>query len=143
MHYPIKGGKELIVINSHMSAYDKGGKMRKAQMKILSYPEYKATYMSVVTSTTIGRDMLTHFDHQEKIPSWVSVLDQRCCLRISSWLKQLNRERVATVRSTNMKYRPKVNYQTVGDGFIISKILKPRLPISTPIIVMPITIQSD
>lgn len=30
MRYPVKGGKDLLVINSHMSAYDKGGKMRKA-----------------------------------------------------------------------------------------------------------------
>lgn len=36
-------------------------------------------------------------------------------------VKATNRENVATVRSTDMKYNPKVNYQTVGDGFIVSK----------------------
>ena len=41
-------------------------------------------------------------------------------------VKATNRERVATVRSTDMKYRPKVNYQTVGDGFIISKNIKAK-----------------
>lgn len=132
MHYPIKGGKELIVINSHMSAYDKGGKMRKAQMKILSKvieAEYKAGNYVIVGGDfnhALGRDMLTHFDHQEKIPSWVSVLDQKMLPKDFIMVKATNRERVATVRSTDMKYRPKVNYQTVGDGFIISKNIKAK-----------------
>ena len=127
MRYPINNGKNLIMINSHMSAYDKGGKMRKAQMKLLSKvieKEYHAgNYVIVVGdfNHALGKDMLTHFDHQEKIPSWVSVLSKKMLPKDFIMVKATNRENVATVRSTDMKYNPKVNYQTVGDGFIVSK----------------------
>lgn len=127
MRYPINNGKNSIMINSHMSAYDKDGKMRKAQMKLLSKvieKEYHAgNYVIVVGdfNHALGKDMLTHFDHQEKIPSWVSVLSQKMLPKDFIMVKATNRENVATVRSTDMKYNPKVNYQTVGDGFIVSK----------------------
>lgn len=95
MRFPINNGKYLVMINSHMSAYDKGGKMRKAQMKLISNvmeKEYLAGNYVIVGGDfnhALGKDMLTHFDHQEKIPDWVSILDQKCCLKILLWLKLL------------------------------------------------------
>lgn len=68
--------------------------MRKAQMKLLSKvieKEYHAGNYVIVGGDfnhALGKDMLNHFDHQEKIPSWVSVLSQKCCLKISSWLRR-------------------------------------------------------
>lgn len=127
MRYPVKGGKDLLVINSHMSAYDKGGKMRKAQMKLLSRvieQEYHAGNYVIVGGDfnhALGRDMLKHFAHQEKVPTWISVLSQKMLPKDFVIVKAKNRMQVATVRSTDMKYQPKVNYQTVGDGFIVSK----------------------
>ncbi len=56
MHYPIKDGKELIVINSHMSAYDKGGKIRSAMVllfrKILR-PRLPTSILIIATPITI------------------------------------------------------------------------------------------
>lgn len=56
MHYPIKGGKELIVINSHMSAYDRGGKIRSAMVllfrKILR-PRLPTSILIIATPITI------------------------------------------------------------------------------------------
>lgn len=130
MKIPTSHGKQLILINTHMSAYDKGGKMRKAQMKLLSSvieKEYNRGNYVIVGGDfnhALGRDMLHHFDHQEKVPSWVSVLDQNMLPKGFKMVKAKNREKVATVRSTDMPYRPKVNYQTVGDGFIVSKNVK-------------------
>lgn len=127
MRYPVKGGKDLLVINSHMSAYDKGGKMRKAQMKLLSRvieQEYHAGNYVIVGGDfnhALGRDMLKHFAHQEKVPTWISVLSQKMLPKDFVMVKAKNRMQVATVGSTDMKYQPKVNYQTVGDGFIVSK----------------------
>lgn len=101
--------------------------MRKAQMKLLSKvieKEYHAGNYVIVGGDfnhALGKDMLNHFDHQEKIPSWVSVLSQKMLPKDFIMVKATNRENVATVRSTDMKYNPKVNYQTVGDGFIVSK----------------------
>lgn len=130
MEFPIKNGKNLVFINSHMSAYDKGGKMRKAQMKLISSvmeKEYQAGNYVIVGGDfnhALGKDMMTHFAHQEKIPDWVSVLDQKMLPKDFTMVKATNREQVATVRATDMKYDPKVNYMTVCDGFIVSKNIK-------------------
>lgn len=127
MRYPIQGGKFLVMINSHMSAYDKGGKMRKAQMKMISSvmeKEYQAGNYVIVGGDfnhALGRDMMTHFAHQEKIPAWVSVLDQKMLPKDFTMVKADNREKIATVRATDMKYDPQVNYMTICDGFIVSK----------------------
>lgn len=132
MKFPIKGGKQLVMINSHMSAYDKGGKMRKAQMKLISSvmeKEYKAGNYVIVGGDfnhALGKDMMTHFQHQEKIPDWVSVLDQKMLPKDFTMVKAQNREKIATVRATDTKYDPKVNYMTVCDGFIVSKNIKAK-----------------
>lgn len=132
MRYPVKGGKHLIVINSHMSAYDKGGKMRKAQMKLLSKvieAEYRLGNYVIVGGDfnhALGPDMLKHFDHEEKVPTWISVLSQKMLPKDFVMVKAENRMKVATVRSTDMTYHPKVNYQTVGDGFIVSKNIQTK-----------------
>lgn len=130
MKFPVENGKNLVMINSHMSAYDKGGKMRKAQMKLLSSvmeKEYHAGNYVIVGGDfnhALGKDMMTHFEHQEKIPSWVSVLDQKMLPKDFTMVKAKNRETVATCRATDMKYDPKVNYMTICDGFIVSKNVK-------------------
>ena len=98
MRFPINNGKYLVMINSHMSAYNKGGKMRKAQMKLISNvmeKEYLAGNYVIV-----GGD----FNH----------------------VKATNRDKIATVRSTDMKYNPKINYMTICDGFIVSKNVKAK-----------------
>lgn len=115
-----------------MSAYDKGGKMRKAQMKLISNvmeKEYQAGNYVIVGGDfnhALGKDMLTHFDHQEKIPDWVSILDQKMLPKNFTMVKATNRDKIATVRSTDMKYNPKINYMTICDGFIVSKNVKAK-----------------
>lgn len=126
-----------------MSAYDKGGKMRKAQMKLISNvmeKEYQAGNYVIVGGDfnhALGKDMLTHFDYQEKIPDWVSILDQKMLPKNFTMVKATNRDKIATVRSTDMKYNPKINYIS------FLKMLKLKQPTLTPIIAMQITILSD
>lgn len=132
MRFPINNGKYLVMINSHMSAYDKGGVMRKKQMKLISSvmeKEYRAGNYVIVGGDfnhALGKDMMTHFSHQEKIPDWVSVLDQKMLPKDFTMVKATNREKIATVRATDMKYDPKVNYMTICDGFIVSKNVKAK-----------------
>lgn len=115
-----------------MSAYDKGGKMRKAQMKLISNvmeKEYQAGNYVIVGGDfnhALGKDMLTHFDYQEKIPDWVSILDQKMLPKNFTMVKATNRDKIATVRSTDMKYNPKINYMIICDGFIVSKNVKAK-----------------
>lgn len=133
MRFPVTNGKDLVMINSHMSAYDKGGKMRKAQMKLISSvmeKEYRRGNYVIVGGDfnhALGKDMMTHFEHQEEIPSWVSVLDQKMLSKDFTMIKAQNRENVATVRATDMKYDPKVNYMTICDGFIVSKNVQAKV----------------
>lgn len=109
-----------------MSAYDKGGKMRKAQMKLLNAVierAYLAGNYVIVGGDynhALGKDMLTHFASQEKVPDWVSVLDQSMVAKGFTMVKAQNRETVPTVRSTDLAYRSGVNYLTVCDGFLVS-----------------------
>ncbi|WP_333589020.1 endonuclease/exonuclease/phosphatase family protein [Lactobacillus acetotolerans] len=132
MILPVKNGKKLILINSHMSAYDKGGKMRKAQMKLLDSvieKEYKMGNYVIVAGDynhALGKDMMTHFSHKEKIPSWVSVLDQKMLAKHFTMVKAVNREKIPTVRATDMKYDPKVNYMTICDGYFVSDNIKAK-----------------
>lgn len=42
-HFPMADGKELVVVNIHNSAYDSGGKLKKAQMDFLK-DKFKAEY---------------------------------------------------------------------------------------------------
>lgn len=96
-------GKQLLLINSHMSAYDKGGKMRKAQMKLLNAVierAYLASNYVIVGGDynhALGKDMLTHFASQEKVHDWVSVLDQSMVAKGFTMVKAQNRETVPTV----------------------------------------------
>lgn len=123
---PVTNGKQLLLINSHMSAYDKGGKMCKAQMKLLNAVierAYLAGNYVIVGSDynhALGKDMLTHFASQEKVPDWVSVLDQSMVAKGFAMVKAQNRETVPTIRSTDLAYRSGFNYLTVCDGFLVS-----------------------
>lgn len=127
MTMPVKNGKKLILINSHMSAYDKGGKMRKKQLKLLNHVMAeecrKGNYVIVGGdfNHAFGKKMLTHFENQQKIPSWVSVLDAKTLTSSMRMVHAGNENDVATCRATDIPYRPEVNYETVIDGFLVSK----------------------
>lgn len=130
MRLPVKGGHQLILINSHMSAYDKGGRMRKLQMALLGNfikREYRAGNYVIVGGDynhALGNAMLHHFKTKEELPSWVSVLNDRMLPKGFHIVNATNRETVPTVRSTDITYQPGVNYLSVIDGFIVSKNVK-------------------
>lgn len=126
MRYPISNGKELVMINTHMSAYDKGGEMRKKQMDLLTEvmeTEYQDGNYVIVGGDfnhALGKDMINQFTNDEKIPNWISVIDQDMMPTGFSIVKAENRMEISTIRSTDRKYDPQVNYQTICDGFFIS-----------------------
>lgn len=130
MRLPVKGGHQLILINSHMSAYDKGGRMRKLQMSLLGNfikKEYKHGNYVIVGGDynhALGDDMLHHFKTEEELPSWISSLNDKMLPKNFHIVKAQNRETVPTVRSTDITYQPGVNYYSVIDGFIVSKNVK-------------------
>lgn len=127
MKIPVTNGHKLILINSHMSAYDKGGKMRVKQLKLLNSvmeSEYKKGNYVIVGGDfnhTFGRKMLTHFKSQQEIPDWVSVLSSKDLAPDIRMVHAKNENIVPTCRGTDMPYQKGKTYTTVIDGFLVSK----------------------
>lgn len=130
LRLPVNNGKSLILINSHMSAYDKGGKMRAAQLKLLNSvmeKEYQAGNYVIVGGDfnhALGKEMLTHFSGQQKVPSWVSVLTNADLAKGIHFVEASNNQTTATCRGTDIAYTPGKTYQTVVDGFLVSDNIK-------------------
>ena len=124
---PVNNGKKLILINSHMSAYDEGGKMRAAQLKLLTAVmkrEAAAGNYVIVGGDfnhALGKGIMTHFKTNQKVPSWVSKLTQADLPKNFRIVKADNYWTTPTVRGTDTAYHPGKTYTTVVDGFIVSK----------------------
>ncbi|MCI1290518.1 MAG: endonuclease/exonuclease/phosphatase family protein [Lactobacillus sp.] len=127
LRLPVENGKELILINSHMSAYDKNGNSRAKQIKMLAKllkDETAAGNYVIVGgdfNQAFGHDMISYYQHQEQIPAWVSVLNEPAVLPNNCQVVLAkNRLQVPTCRGAELPYDPEVNYMTICDGFIIS-----------------------
>lgn len=119
-------GKELVIINNHMSAYDEGGVIRKAQLDTLnSYleTEYKKGNYVIVGGDfnhALGEEYANAFKTDQLLPEWVSILNDSDLPSGFSIVKPENGFSVPTVRSCDIPYTKGVNYLTIVDGFIVS-----------------------
>ena len=119
----VDGGKELVLINSHMSAYDEGGTIRAQQLKMLNAvmaEEYaKGNY--VIVGGDFNHELAHSFGNfatEQKQPTWAYELtddDVADGFRVVA-----SGEGVGTCRAAEIPYTEGVNYQTVLDGFIVS-----------------------
>ena len=123
---PVDNGRELVLINSHMSAYDKGGLVREQQLSMLNQlleEEYKKGNYVIVGGDfnhALGENVATAFMGQQQYPAWVAQLTQQdlapnFCVQIAE-----NEQEVPTCRAAEMPWQPGVNYATVVDGFLVS-----------------------
>lgn len=122
---PTANNKELVIINSHMSAYDAGGKIRQqqlAQLNAVLAEEYaKGNY--VILGGDFNHDIANSkgiFETQQKEPAWVADLSNADIAEHYSIVVASNYQDVPTCRSTDLAYIKGVNYTVVIDGFIIS-----------------------
>lgn len=82
MRLPVEGGRELVLINSHMSAYDEGGLIRAKQLELLNSvmeEEYQAGNYVIVGGDfnhALGEEAAEGFPSEQKFPAWVAVLTQ-------------------------------------------------------------------
>ena len=126
MRIPVENGKELVLINSHMSAYDKGGTIREQQLKLLNdvmTEEYaKGNYVIVGGdfNHAMGEEVATAFMGQQQFPAWVSVLTNEDLNEGFRICTAENQFEVPTCRAAEMPWQPGVNFATAVDGFIIS-----------------------
>ena len=122
---PVQGGGELVLINSHMSAYDEGGTIRAAQLKLLGevMSEERAKGNWVVVGGDFNHALcgtIEAFPSEQQVPPWVFAFDDSDLPQGFSVVRADNLTEVATCRSTDMPYTPGVNYTVVIDGFIVS-----------------------
>ncbi|MDL2324235.1 endonuclease/exonuclease/phosphatase family protein [Ruminococcaceae bacterium OttesenSCG-928-A16] len=122
---PVEGGGELVLINSHMSAYDEGGLIRAAQLEMLAntLQEERAKGNWVIVGGDFNHALggtAQAFPSQQQVPSWVSVFNDADLPEGFSVVLANNLTSVSTCRSSDLPYVKGVNYEVVVDGFIVS-----------------------
>lgn len=120
-----ENGKELVLINSHMSAYDKGGTIRKQQLERLNkvlHDEYKKGNY-VVVGGDFNHDIAQSkhtFATTQEVPEWIYEMKDEDLATGFHRVIARNAKEVPTCRSSDMPYEKGVNYTAIVDGFIVS-----------------------
>ena len=125
LRVPVSNGKQLVLINSHMSAYDTGGKVREQQIALLR--EVLAQEAAAGNYVICGGDWNHaicgeagyHLNGQQD-PSWVSWLSDDDLPEGFSVVVPTNVSEVSTCRSSEIPYEKGVNFEATIDGFIVS-----------------------
>ncbi|MGB7605828.1 MAG: endonuclease/exonuclease/phosphatase family protein [Lutisporaceae bacterium] len=120
---PVEGGKELILVNSHLSAFDKGGKIRKQQLQFLKdyiQEEFaKGNYVVVGgdwNHVLPGTDPLA-FETEQAFPEWLQTLPEDFIPDGYKWAVDST---VPTNRTVDIPYAKNVNFFSIIDGFLVS-----------------------
>lgn len=125
-YLPVEGtGHQLVVVHSHMSAYDEGGTVRARQLELLSQvltEEYeKGNYVIAGGDFNHALYGTAHaFTSQQVFPGWVQTLDDTDLPEHFHFVAADNGFTVPTCRGADIPYTPGVNYTTVVDGFLVS-----------------------
>lgn len=123
-YLPVAGtDKTLCLINLHLSAYDKGGLIRKAQMdllnEVLSQEAAKGNY--VIAGGDFNHDIADSmhlFPCRQQDPAWVYTLKQE---DLAAGLRFAAATNAPTCRAAEIVYEKGVNFTVVIDGFIVSE----------------------
>lgn len=120
---PVNNGKILVLINSHLSAFDKGGKIRKLQLQFLKkhiIHEYHSGNYVIVGGDwnhSLPNTDPENFPHQEASPFWLQNLPADFTPAGFKWACDL---KTPTVRTDAKAYRDGINYTAIIDGFLVS-----------------------
>jgi len=119
----VENGKKLILVNSHLSAYDKGGVIRKQQLDYLS--KYMKEQRDKGNYVIIGGDFNhvipgsnpDNFKHKEPWPEWLQKLPADFKPEGYKWVYDAN---TPSVRTIAKNYVVGDNFLAVIDGFLVS-----------------------
>lgn len=121
--YKVEDGNDFVVINLHLSAFDKGGNIRQQQLKYLEKHlenEYKkGTYILVGgdwNHNLPGSDPHL-FTHDEDWPFWLKNLPDDFHIEGFKWAVDPFEP---TVRTLEKSYVRNSNFLAVIDGFLVS-----------------------
>ncbi|WP_032121379.1 endonuclease/exonuclease/phosphatase family protein [Clostridium amazonitimonense] len=119
----LSSGKELILINAHLSAYDKNGQARLMQMDYLKNhveKEYeKGNYVLVggdFNNVMPGSD-LKKFNGSKHKPEWLQYMPEEL---IPKNFKVAIDKNIPTNRDVNIPYTKGENFVSIIDGFMVS-----------------------
>ena len=131
----VENNKSLYLINSHMSAYDEAGIIRKEQVKELN-DFISSCYNNgdyVIVGGDFNHDLLTNnpdynydknnrpFNNTLKDPLWVaSYFNEAKESPLVEGFKVVASDNVATCRNNDNEWNPNKTYKCVVDGFIVS-----------------------
>ena len=119
----VENGKELVVINVHCSAYDKGGQIRKLQgemiSKVLEEEYQKGNYVIIGGdwNQAIPGSDASIFETQEEWPEWLVEVPETFKPQGFNWVFDGN---VPTCRNAGKEYIEGYNFLSIIDGFIVS-----------------------
>lgn len=120
---PVENGRELVVINLHLSAFDEGGKIRQQQLSFLQ--QYLTEERANDNYIIVGGDWNhilpgtdpTKFKATEDTPFWIQSLPHDFVPAGYVWGVDAN---TPTVRTLASAYVEGENYLAVIDGFLVS-----------------------
>ena len=122
---PVDNGKELVLINSHMSAYDEGGKIRAQQLAlfkgVLAEEYAKGNY--VIAGGDWNHALCNSaelYPSQQLVPPWVSLFSESDLPAGFTVVRADNLEDVATCHGEDIPYEKGVTYEVTIDGFFVS-----------------------
>lgn len=128
---PVSDGHELVLVNSHMSAYDAGGSMRAKQLAMLT--DVLVSERSKGNYVIAGGDWnhalcgsLELYPSEQQVPGWVSTLEDDSVPEGFSVVRPDNLEEVASCRGDDIPYQPGVTYTVTVDGFVVSDNVSAR-----------------
>lgn len=121
--FPIEGGKELVLVNLHLSAFDKGGTIRKQQLDFLS--DYIDRELKKGSYLIIGGDWNhslpdtdpSTFATTQQWPEWLQPFPEQFGPADFQWAIDPT---TPTVRTLDIAYQEGVNFLAVIDGFLVS-----------------------
>ena len=120
---PVDNGKELVAINAHLSAYDKGGTVRKVQLGYIK--EFLESEYAKGNYVIIGGDWNQQipgtnafdFPTTEQWPDWLQDVPPELTPKNFTWAYD---NKTPTNRTVATAYTPGENLVSVIDGFLVS-----------------------
>jgi endonuclease/exonuclease/phosphatase family metal-dependent hydrolase len=131
----VDNGKKLYLVNSHMSAYDKGGVIKEKQITELNsfLKKCKDEDNYVIVGGDFNHDLITNnpnfdytsnnkpFNNVLKNPDWIaSYFDENGKNPLIEGYKVVASDNAPTCRNNDIKWNPELTYKCVVDGFITS-----------------------
>ena len=130
----VDNGKKLFIVNSHMSAYDEGGKIRAKQIEEFNafLSEHKDDY--VIVGGDWNHDLLINnpdysydaevnrpFGMTLKTPDWLNYyFDSEHKSPLIDGYSVVASDNGPTCRNNDIQWDPDVTFRCVVDGFIVS-----------------------